>query len=87
MEIPADNALTDVTVWYDGDCPLCMREINLMRRLDKRRAINFVEIQTAGACPVDTDTLIEEQLKLLQRANRVTSYRSPEVQSLPASLR
>ena len=47
MEIPADNALADVTVWYDGDCPLCIREINLMRRLDKRRAINFVEIQTA----------------------------------------
>ena len=59
MEILADNALTDVTVWYDGDCPLCMREINLMRRLDKRRAINFVEIQTAAACPVDLETLMK----------------------------
>ena len=59
MEMTADNALTDVTVWYDGDCPLCMREINLMRRLDKRRAINFVEIQTAAGCPVDTSTLMK----------------------------
>lgn len=59
MEIPADNALADVTVWYDGDCPLCMREISLMRRLDKRRAINFVEIQTAAACPVDLETLMK----------------------------
>ena len=59
MKIPADNALADVTVWYDSDCPLCIREINLMRRLDKRRAINFVEIQAAAACPVDTDTLMK----------------------------
>ena len=58
MNSSADNALAAVTVWYDGDCPLCLREINLMRRLDKRRAINFVEIQTAAACPIDTDTLM-----------------------------
>ncbi|MGB5512236.1 MAG: DUF393 domain-containing protein [Woeseiaceae bacterium] len=59
MKGAADNALADVTVWYDSDCPLCLREINLMRRLDKRRAINFVEIQSAAACPVDTDTLMK----------------------------
>ena len=59
MTRPDNNALRDVTVWYDGDCPLCMREINLMRRLDKRRAINFVEIQTAAACPVDLATLMK----------------------------
>ena len=23
-----------LTVWYDGGCPLCLREIALMRRLD-----------------------------------------------------
>ena len=28
-----------VTVWFDGACPLCLREIALMRRLDKRGAI------------------------------------------------
>ena len=30
-----------------------------MRRLDKRHAINFVEIQTAAACPVDNETLMK----------------------------
>jgi len=49
-----------VTVWFDGDCPLCVREIALMRRLDRREAIDFVEIQKPGAvCPVDRETLLE----------------------------
>jgi len=48
-----------VTVWYDGDCPLCVREIALMRRLDRRGAIDFVEIQsTDGTCPLDRRELL-----------------------------
>ena len=57
-----DNAIAKpthgVTVWYDGDCPLCIREINLMRRLSPSGAIDFVEIQTAGECPLDAGTLM-----------------------------
>lgn len=49
----------DVTVWYDNDCPLCVREINLMRRFDRRKAIDFVDIPSAVGCPVDTQTLLE----------------------------
>lgn len=30
----------------------------MMRRLDRHRAINFVEIQSAESCPVDTETLM-----------------------------
>ena len=48
-----------VTVWYDSECPMCIREINLMRRLDKRNAIDFVEIQTAVGCPIDTNELMK----------------------------
>ncbi len=47
----------ELTVWYDSDCPLCLREIALMRRLDKRRAIDFVAVQS-GNCPLDTETLM-----------------------------
>ena len=47
-----------VTVWYDGDCPMCIREINLMRRLDRRGRIEFVEIKDATGCPLDTETLL-----------------------------
>ena len=46
------------TVWYDGECPLCVREIKLMRRLDRRGAINFVEARAATGCPLDTDSLL-----------------------------
>jgi predicted DCC family thiol-disulfide oxidoreductase YuxK len=44
-----------VKVWYDGACPLCLREIALMRRLDRRGSITFIDV-AAGAdpsCPVD----------------------------------
>lgn len=47
-----------VTVWYDSACPLCLREIGLMRRLDKRGAIEFVDLHSADGCPVDRDELL-----------------------------
>jgi predicted DCC family thiol-disulfide oxidoreductase YuxK len=42
-----------VTVWHNGDCPLCRREIALMRRLDTRGAIEFVDATGSGSCPLD----------------------------------
>jgi predicted DCC family thiol-disulfide oxidoreductase YuxK len=48
-----------VTVWYDGACPLCIREIALMRRLDRRGAIIFVDVAPADApCPIDRQLLL-----------------------------
>lgn len=41
-----------VTVWHDGGCPLCAREVALMRRLDRHGAITFVDA-AADACPLD----------------------------------
>ena len=42
-----------VTAWHDGDCPLCRREIAMMRRLDTRGAIEFVDVAGPGTCPLD----------------------------------
>ncbi len=51
--------MTEVTVWFDGGCPLCRREIALMRRLDRRAAIDFVDVSSgASACPIDRDALL-----------------------------
>lgn len=48
-----------VTVWFDGDCPLCRREIALMRRLDRRGAIAFVDVANGeGTCPIDRTQLL-----------------------------
>ena len=47
--------MTELIVWHDGGCPLCRREIALMRRLDRRGAIKFVDVTSAlaSACPID----------------------------------
>ena len=53
------NPVTSVTVWYDGACPLCIREIAFMRRLDKGRAIDFVDVAPEDAvCPIDRTLLL-----------------------------
>jgi predicted DCC family thiol-disulfide oxidoreductase YuxK len=56
MAVGPAVAATDaraLTVWYDGDCPICMAEIGLMRRLDRDSAIEFVDLSLPGACPTD----------------------------------
>lgn len=51
--------MTELTVWFDGDCPLCTREIALMRRLDRRGAIRFVDVANGtGSCPIDRGRLL-----------------------------
>ena len=35
----------DVEVYFDGGCPLCLREINMLRRWDRGRRIRFTDIQ------------------------------------------
>lgn len=52
-------AAPQVTVWYDSDCPLCVREIGLMRRLDRRGAIRFVDAHAAIDCPIGTQALLQ----------------------------
>lgn len=38
----------DVEVFYDGDCPLCMREIRMLRRRDRGERIRFTDIAADG---------------------------------------
>ena len=35
-------------VFHDGDCPLCAREIGMLRRLDRRGRIRFTDIAAPG---------------------------------------
>ncbi|HEU0066496.1 MAG TPA: DUF393 domain-containing protein [Sphingomonas sp.] len=59
--------MNGLTVWHDGACPLCRREIALVRRLDRRGAITFVDVSDpasgcvsdpASGCPIDRDALL-----------------------------
>jgi predicted DCC family thiol-disulfide oxidoreductase YuxK len=51
--------MAKVLVWYDGGCPLCRREIALMRRLDTGQAITFIDVASEDAtCPLDRGELL-----------------------------
>ena len=52
--------MTRLVVWHDGVCPRCRREIALMRRLDRRAAIAFVDVAGTPShdCPLDRRTLL-----------------------------
>lgn len=60
MTSPAPSRSKAVTVWYDGACPLCLREIAWVRRLDQARRIEFVDVSGDGpaACPIDRADLL-----------------------------
>jgi predicted DCC family thiol-disulfide oxidoreductase YuxK len=48
-----------LTVWFDGACPLCTREIALMRRLDRAQRIEFIDVAAPDAsCPLDPALLL-----------------------------
>lgn len=36
---------TQLTVFYDGYCPLCLAEMNKLKKLDKQQKLAFVDIQ------------------------------------------
>lgn len=66
---------SQVKVWYDGACPLCLREIAAMRRLDRKGAITFVDVSENDdpSCPIDQSELLarfhaEEEGKVLSGA-------------------
>lgn len=57
--LDAISAPPRVTVWFDGACPLCRREIALIRRLDWRGRIAFVDVaRPESACPIDRTQLL-----------------------------
>jgi predicted DCC family thiol-disulfide oxidoreductase YuxK len=51
--------MSTLEVWFDGDCPLCRREIAVLRRLDRRGAITFTDAADGqGVCPIDREALL-----------------------------
>jgi len=44
----------EVEVFYDGECPLCMREMRLLMRRDRRARILFTNIAAPGFDPATT---------------------------------
>ena len=59
----APSPTFDIEVFYDGKCPLCTREIDMLRRRDRRARIGFIDISApdfdASTIGLAWETLME----------------------------
>lgn len=57
------NPEFDIEVFYDSECPLCMREIHMLQKLDRHDLIRFTDIAGAdfddAAVGVSWDSLMK----------------------------
>jgi predicted DCC family thiol-disulfide oxidoreductase YuxK len=58
MNQTTDTGSARVTVWYDSACPLCLREIRFMRRLDRNAAVRFIDVHEGQGCPLAPEQLL-----------------------------
>jgi predicted DCC family thiol-disulfide oxidoreductase YuxK len=47
-------------VYFDGDCPLCTKEVNMIRGKDTVRAIHFVDIASENFSPEEVGVSLAE---------------------------
>jgi len=45
------NGSHDIEVFYDGDCPLCLREIRMIRKLDRNQRVRLTDMASPGFRP------------------------------------
>ncbi|QDV41173.1 hypothetical protein Enr13x_10110 [Stieleria neptunia] len=62
----SDDAEWQVEVFYDGECPLCLREIKLLRWLDRKQRIRFTDISDPSFCPADLGKTMQEFMDEIQ---------------------
>ena len=72
MEAAERAPAEGVSVWYDGACPLCSREIALLRRLDREQTITFHDLSLTG----DDAALPKPRPALLARSKVDSTVRS-----------
>ena len=48
-----------VKVWFDSACPLCAKEIKIMRKLDWFNKVDFVDVLSTPDCPIQREHLLE----------------------------
>lgn len=60
------DAPYDVEVFYDGGCPLCLREIRMLKRWDRHQKIRFTDIDAAGFQPEELGKSMSELMAEIQ---------------------
>lgn len=63
MSAPTD---WQIQVFHDGDCPLCEREINMLKRLDKKERIWFTDIAAPDFDASQWSTTWEDLMERIQ---------------------
>lgn len=55
-----------VEVFYDGDCPLCLREIRLLQWMDRKNRIRFTDIAAPDFRPENFGKTMNELMDEIQ---------------------
>lgn len=55
-----------VEVFYGGDCPLCNREIQLLKWMDRRQRIRFTDIASPEFLPQDYGKTMDDFMREIQ---------------------
>jgi predicted DCC family thiol-disulfide oxidoreductase YuxK len=56
----------DLEVFYDGGCPLCRREIDMLRRRDRHGRIRFTDIDAADFASESTGRSYDDLMARIQ---------------------
>lgn len=59
-QIASDKPNWVLQVFFDGDCPLCLREINMIRKLDRKNRVSFVDIAAKEFQPDDYKITLDQ---------------------------
>lgn len=55
-----------VEVFFDGECPLCLREIKLLRRLDRKNRIQCTDISAPSFSPASYGMSLQDFMDEIQ---------------------
>ncbi|MCW8935455.1 MAG: DUF393 domain-containing protein [Gammaproteobacteria bacterium] len=54
-----------LTIYYDGHCPLCMKEMQLLKRHDNKQSINFVNLHNENFSNEHPHINVSDAIKIL----------------------
>ena len=61
-----DGCVVEIEVFFDGGCPLCLREIRLLKRWDRRGRIKFTDLQEPSFAAADIGKSHDELMARMQ---------------------